>query len=96
MSTTLVPPSYYQVTPRDRPARQYPTAAKAAAAVLWYAPTPTAIAIVTGRRSRKLTDFELHRLRAEIRSLRLLERRRRERPSSDPGHALWPIADPVQ
>jgi hypothetical protein len=59
MSTTLLPQSHYVVKPRGRVAHEYETIAQAATAMTKLAPTPTAMSIVTGRRSRSLTASEL-------------------------------------
>ena len=71
MSTTLVPPSYYVVRAQARPPRVCRNVADAAVAVLWLAPGPTTVRIVTGRRPRKLTAWELRELARAIRDLRL-------------------------
>jgi hypothetical protein len=71
VSTTLVPPSYYVVTRRGRPARLYNTLTEVAAAIYLLAPTPATISALTGTRRRRLTDAELHDLGQDVHSLRL-------------------------
>jgi hypothetical protein len=70
MSTTLVPPSYYIVKPRGQAARQYLTVGQAAIALSWLAPTPTVIGVITGKRTRSLTDRELRELARHVRAHR--------------------------
>ena len=71
MSTTLVPPSYYVVKPRGRPARLYNTLTEVAAAIYLIARTPATVSAVTGSRRRSLTDAELRDLGRDVRALRL-------------------------
>lgn len=71
MSTTLLPPSYYVVKPRDQTARVYATVAQAATAIVQLTPTPTTVSAMTGARSRSLTDAELRELGRRVRAHRL-------------------------
>ncbi|HYB25077.1 MAG TPA: hypothetical protein VEF89_00530 [Solirubrobacteraceae bacterium] len=71
MSTTLVPPSYYVVTPRGQRALLYATVADAAAAIVLLAPTPATVTATTGNRSRSLSQAELTELGQRIRAFRL-------------------------
>jgi hypothetical protein len=71
VSTTLVPPSYYVVTPRGRPARLYNTLPEVAAAIYLLARTPATVSALTGSRRRSLTDAELHDLGRNLRAVRL-------------------------
>jgi uroporphyrinogen-III synthase len=72
VSTTLVPPSYYEVRAHGRLAHLYPTIGEAAAAVLQLAPTVTAVDVVTGSRRRSLSDRELRELGRHVRARRLV------------------------
>ena len=74
MSTTLVPPTYYEVKPNGRSSRIYRTIADAAWAVVRLAPTPTAVTALTGSRRRSLTDNELRELGRHIHARRLRRR----------------------
>jgi len=71
VSTTLVPPSYYVVKPRARPARQYNSLREVAAAIYLLAPTPATVSALTGTRRRSLTDSELHDLGRNLRAVRV-------------------------
>jgi hypothetical protein len=71
MSTTLVPPSYYLVKPRGRPARLYNTLTEVAAAIYPLERTPATVSAVTGSRHRSLTNRELRDLGRDVRALRL-------------------------
>ena len=71
MSTTLVPPSYYIVRPRGRPARVYDTLTEVAAAIYALARMPATVSALTGSRHRSLTDAELRDLGRNVRALRL-------------------------
>ena len=71
MSTTLVPPSYYVVKPRGRPARVYDTLTEVAAAIYLLARMPATVSAVTGSRRRSLTDAELRDLGRDLRALLL-------------------------
>jgi hypothetical protein len=76
MSTTILPPIYYVVTPRGQPSRRYRTLADTAAALRMLARTPFTISALTGTRTRSLTDWELRELGRCIRALRLRASRR--------------------
>jgi hypothetical protein len=71
VSTTLVPPSYYLVDPRGRPARLYNTLSEVAVAIYLLTPTPATVSALTGSRRRSLTDAELHDLGRNLRAVRL-------------------------
>ncbi|MGO9495227.1 MAG: hypothetical protein ACLQA5_00700 [Solirubrobacteraceae bacterium] len=71
MSTTLVPPSYYLVDPRGRPARLSNTLPEVAAAIYPLARTPATVSAVTASRRRSLTDAELCDLGRAVRARRL-------------------------
>ncbi len=71
MSTTLVPPSHYIVTPRGRAARVYNTLTEVAGAIYQLARMPATVSAVTGSRHRSLTDAELRDLGRNVRALRL-------------------------
>jgi hypothetical protein len=71
MSTTLVPPNYYVVKPRGRPARLYDTLTEVAMAIYLLARTPATVSALTGSRRRSLTDAELRDLGREVRAFRL-------------------------
>ena len=59
VSTTVVPPSYYVVKARGLTTRVFVTLAQAATAIVQLAPTPATLNVITGRRTRRLTDSEL-------------------------------------
>jgi len=71
VSTTLVPPSYYIVKPRGRPARLYNTLTEVAAAIYPLARTAATVSAVTGSRHRSLTHAELRDLGRSVRVLRV-------------------------
>jgi len=71
VSTTLVPPSYYIVKPRGRPARVYNTLTEVAAAIYTLASTPATVSAMTGSRRRSLTHVELRDLGHDVRAVRL-------------------------
>ena len=71
VSTTLIPPMFYVVKPRGRPARVYLTITDAAAAIVVLGSPLAAVGVVTGRRSRRLTDRELPESARHIRARQL-------------------------
>ncbi len=75
MSTTLVPPNYYVVKPRGRPARLYNTLTDVATAIYMLARTPATVSALTGSRRRSLTDAELRDLGREVRAFPLHPRK---------------------
>ncbi len=87
VSTTLVPPSYYEVGPNGKPSHLYRTIADAAWAVVQLAPTAAAVSAVTGSRRRSLTDTELRELGQQVRARRLLavrvDMKETDRPVND-------------
>jgi hypothetical protein len=72
VSTTLVPPSYYEVRSSGKPSHLYRTVADAAWAIVQSAPRAVAVSAVTGRRRRRLTDAELRELGRHVRARREL------------------------
>jgi hypothetical protein len=66
VSTTLVPPSYYVAKARGLTARVLVTLAQAATAIVQLAPTPATV--ITGTRTRRLTDSELRELGQRVRA----------------------------
>ena len=74
MSTTLVPPSYYLLTPRGHTARRYESLSQVAVA-LRLARSPTTVCAVTGNRLRSLTDAELRDLGRHVQAIRIRARR---------------------
>lgn len=62
MSTTLVPPSFYEVSSQVRSARLYRTMAAAAVAVARCAPEHATVFVVTGNRRRKVSEREAQEL----------------------------------
>jgi hypothetical protein len=71
VSTTLIPPTFYVVKPRGRPARVYATLADAAVAIVLLGSRPAAVGTVTGRRARGLTDNERGELERYVGARRL-------------------------
>ena len=71
MSTTLVPPSFYVVTPEGESAREYRTVSETAAAMVQLGRTPVSVDVVTGCRRRSLTEGELRELGSRIRAVRI-------------------------
>jgi hypothetical protein len=63
MTTTLVPPSYYRVTPEGESTREFRTVADMAAPVARLSRRPVTVSVVTGWRRRSLTQPELLGLR---------------------------------
>lgn len=62
MSTTLVPPIFYEVSSRVRPARLYRTLAGAAVAIAECAPERAVVCVVQGSRRRRLSQLEAEEL----------------------------------
>jgi hypothetical protein len=77
VSTTLVPPVYYVVQPRDGRAQLHRTIANAAAALSLYhsASRSAEVFAVTGTRRRSLTQLELRELGRYVRAWRLVAER---------------------
>lgn len=77
VSTTLVPPSYYMVQPRDGRPQLHRTIANAATALSLYhsASTSAEVYAVTGMRQRSLTESELRELGRQVRAWRLVAAR---------------------
>jgi hypothetical protein len=71
VSTTLVPPSYYVVKPRGRPARVYNTLSEVDVVIYLLARTPATVSALTGSRRRSLSDAELRELGRSLRAVRL-------------------------
>jgi len=90
MSTTLVPPSFYVVTPEGEAAREYRNVSEAAAAIVQRPRTQLTIAVVTGCRRRSLNERELHEFRRRIRACRLAAMEDRERLRSVPSLGSQP------
>ena len=74
MSSTLVPPSYYEVGDNGKRPQPYRTIVEAAWAVV-HRPSTAAVTAVTGDRRRSLTDVELRELGQHVRAWRLLAER---------------------
>ena len=61
MSTTLVPPVSYEITPPNRPMRRYRNPAEAAAALIALGPRAEVMVVIAGRR-RAPTESESREL----------------------------------
>ena len=72
MSTTLIPPTRYEIRQSKGPARLLDTLADVAAALVRFPSERKAVLAVTGARQRRLNDVELRELARELRALRLL------------------------
>jgi hypothetical protein len=70
MSTTRSSSDYYVVKPRGQTARVYPSVAQAATAITQLASTPATVSVMTGRRTRSLTDTELSELGKHVQGAR--------------------------
>jgi hypothetical protein len=62
VSTTLMPPSFYEVSSQVCPARLYRTLAAAAVAIARCAPERAEVCVVTGSRRRRLSERETQEL----------------------------------
>jgi len=71
VSTTLVPPSYYEVATNAKPPHLYRTIADAPWAIVPLSQRAGTVGAVTGSRRRDLTDGELRALGRHVRARRL-------------------------
>jgi hypothetical protein len=72
MSTTLIPPTHYQVKQPGSPTRPLKSITEVASALSRCHPGPKMVLAVTGARQRRLNAVELRELAGALRALRPL------------------------
>jgi hypothetical protein len=91
VSTTLMPPSFYAVRQRGRPAYIFETVREAAAALFDLAPAVTVVYAVTGSHRRSLSERELLEVGRHVKARRMALTVTSLKPPPQPSPAAHPV-----